>query len=213
MQTGFGKISILFLVLLGLGISAAFFKFNNSNTKQEPPKQNKQIEVKNISTYKNTNLKFTFQYTDEDFKVVSDTEEDYSKRAKTNFRKNFNDYVSYDPPQALGAALVLESNDFNSSPFTVWVFDNPQNLDSQKWYSNFWYYPFVWGDFDNTKEKVRPQELVLIDGKEAKYNIVTYGLGKPKFIYLPIDGKMFLFKIPTDKDTGNKILSTVKFLE
>ncbi len=176
----------------------------------------KQPEFK---TYTNTDLGFEFQYS-KTLNVKVDSEEEFNKRGNGDFRKNFKGYVGYEPGKFLGAVAVLDkTNSFDSSPFTIWMFNNDNNLTIDKWFENYWYYPYLWGVFDYTsKSHVTPDSEATVSGQLAKYKIVSYQPGKPKFVYVSKDQprldrgqKMYLFRIIGE--TGDKILSTFKFLK
>lgn len=204
------KGSILVLALLaGLIILGSILYFFNKSTlpvdQISPQSENK------YNTYTNQQLVLEFEYPDE-LTIREDSEEEFNKRGNGNFRKNFTGYVGYEPGKFLGAVIVLEKEaSFDTNPFTVWVFDNPDSLSIDSWYDKFWYYPFVWGDFTSRKEFVSPKNEATVSGQIAKSGIVDYQPGKPKFIYLSKDKKMYLFRIISE--SGDEILDSFKFLE
>lgn len=162
------------------------------------------------NVYSNRELGFKFGHA-RNFSIKEDTEELYNQRANGNFRKNFKGYVDYEPPQFLGAVSVLdESESFEKSPFTIWVFNNEQNLSKEKWFDLYWYYPFLWGVFDYTsKGHIAPDKEATISGQQAILKMVSYQPGSPQFIYVSKDQKMYLFKIIGGE--GEKILAGFKF--
>ncbi len=166
--------------------------------------------VSNTKIYTNSELKFKFDYSN-DLSVLSETEDSYNKREGGDFRSNFAGYVGYQPGVFVGAVVVLDkTRSYRDNPFTVWVFDNPNNLSVDVWYGNYWYFPFVWGDFTyNGKIKIAPTGEATVSGKPAQTGIVDYQPGKPKFVYLSKDQKIYLFRIIGAP--GEKILSTFKF--
>jgi len=127
------------------------------------------------------------------------------------FRKNFKGYVTYEPGKVLGIVAVLDkANSYDTNPFTLWVFDNPNDLSIDEWYKNYWYYPFVWGDFTyKGKFELAPNTEATISGQMARSGVIDYQPGKPKFVYLSKDKKMYLFRIIGED--GNKILSSFNF--
>ncbi len=207
-QKGFAQ---LFLVILALGliISGVYlYQSKKSSSSFQNPSFNTISEFKDYSSQ----LGFQFKYS-KDLTAKEDTEEEFNKRGKGDFRKNFKGYVQYEPGKLLGAVVVLDkSNSFDTNPFTVWVFDNPNDLSIDKWYGNFWYYPFVWGDFTYTgKTTLAPKDEATISGKVGKSGTIDYQPGKPKFVYLSLDKKMYLFRIIGN--TGDQILSSFKLLK
>lgn len=195
---------ILGLVIIGvLGFVFVFFK-PAAGPLKNPTAVNK------TPSYKNDSLKLEFQY--QDLKVLEDSEAEFNKRGNGDFRKNFKGYVGYEPGKALGAVVVLDKDQkFDTNPLTVWVFDNPSNLSIDAWYKNYWYYPFVWGDFTYLgKFTLAPKEEATISGQIGKSGKIDYQPGKPKFIYVSKDKKMYLFRIIGE--AGMKILSAFKFL-
>ncbi|MDP3758856.1 MAG: hypothetical protein Q8Q86_03985, partial [Candidatus Daviesbacteria bacterium] len=120
----------------------------------------------------------------------------------------------YEPGEVLGAVVVLDQgNDFETSPFTIWVFNNDSNLTIEQWFKDYWYYPILWGVFDYTsKGHIALDQEATISGQIAKYKIVYYQPGSPKFMYVAKNEKMYLFRIIDDaKHTGDQILSSFKF--
>jgi len=203
MQKGFAAPFVLLGILIIGGLIGAYFVFGKNAQKanlKEPFKNSTVITVINdnlLNTYTNKTLSFQFQYPAKDLTVKEDTEQDYFKRGGGDFRKNFKGYVSYEPGQFLGAVVVLDkSNSFDLNPFTIWIFDNPNNLDIDQWYKMYWYYPFVWGDFTYTgKVELSPKKESTISGQIAKSGIIDYQPGKPKFVYLSNNGKMYLIRL------------------
>lgn len=211
---GFVKILIIFLVgifLIFLGIKfvklpaqadKAVVKTSGEQPKQAvtataetspaPPLQ------KNIH-YSN-DLGFEFDYPNEGFAAISDSEEEFSKRAKTEFRKNFTSYVGFAPPASILAVVVRKLGEdpakiFTLAPVSIWVFENPEGLEVDKWYEKYWYYPFIWGDFSQDSQKDEwPKNIAIISGQTAKYSVLSYPEGNPKFIFLSWKDKMFLFR-------------------
>lgn len=210
MQKGFTALLLLLGVVVVGGIVAFYFYFSNTlskSTSLKPPAQKENIQI-----YQNDKLGFQFQYSDEDLKVQEDSEEEFNKRGNGEFRKNFTYYITYSPPEMIGGVVVLdETASFETNLLTVWVFDNPNNLTIDKWYERYWYYPFVWGDYTERRNNVAPKNDATISGKLAKYGMVTYRPGSPKFFYLSHGGNMYLFKAVGEG--GEKILQTVKFVE
>lgn len=165
-----------------------------------------------FNDYSNSGLGFKFGY-DLSLSVKEDSEEQFNQRGNGNFRKNFTGYVGYEPPKPLGAVAVLDKDlSFDKNSFSVWVFDNSDGLTTDKWFDKYWYYPFVWGVFDYTsKGHIALDKEATISGQIAKYKIVSYQPGSPKFVYVSKGGKMYLFRIIGE--AGEKILSGFKFLQ
>lgn len=213
MQKGTASLFIILAALVLVGLIAIFaFGVMKSPFSELPLKV--PILPPAFITYTNRNLGFEFQYLNRNLTVKEDSEEAYNKRGDGDFRKNFTGYVGYAPGKFIGAISVLdETKSFDNSPFTVWVFDNPQHLTGTKWFAKYWYYPFLWGIFaEPGKSHVRPVSIATVSGQVTKYAIVSYQPGSPKYIYLPTNTKMFLIRILTAKDSGDKILSSFKLL-
>lgn len=201
----------LFLVIAALVIIAIvginFYKNSKTNAPKNMPQ--KQSENKD---YSNTEFGFGFTYS-KDMKVKQDSEEEFNKRGNGDYRKNFRGYVGYEPGKVLGAVVVLDKDGkYDTNPFSVWIFNNDNNLTIDTWFKDYWYYPYLWGVFDWTsKGHVAPDSEATISGQMAKYKTVFYQPGKPKFVYVSKDQKMYLFRIIGE--TGDKILSSFKFLK
>lgn len=211
-----GSAQLLLIIVTILGVILGVYLYQNSKgpagLETSKPSITKQPQS---NSYLNQTLGFTFKYPNS-VNVKIDTEEDFNKRGNGNYRKNFSGYVQYEPGKFLGAVMVLDkSNSYDTNPLTIWVFDNPNNLSVEKWYDKYWYYPFVWGDFTYTgKIELAPKVEATISGQLAKSGTIDYQPGKPKFIYVSKDKKMYLFRLIEDKDqTSDKVLSAFKFLE
>lgn len=166
-------------------------------------------------TYTSTGFNFQFTYPS-DLEIKSDSEEDYSLKNGGDVRKNFTGYVRYEPGKVLTAFSVLGNNSsFENSSFTIWVFDNPNNLIPEDWFGKYWYYPFLWGQFNPPEKRLlAPENETTVGGKVEKYAKVDYQQGSPKYFYIPIKNVMLLIRILTKPDnTGDKILSTFKFTQ
>ncbi len=218
MQKGFAQPLVIVLIVAALSVFAYFYSQKNfvhfvqikPSVNNLPVINNLTKPVNNIQTFSNTKFSFEFKYA-KDLVSKEDTEEEFNKRGGGNFRKNFKGYVVYEPGKFLGAAVVLgKDNNFDTNPFSLWIFDNPQDLSIDAWYKMYWYYPFVWGDFTYTgKFTLAPNTEATISGQMAKSGIIDYQPGKPKFVYLSKEKKMYLFRIIGE--SGDKILSTFKF--
>lgn len=161
--------------------------------------------------YTNSSLGFEFKYNN-DLRVLEDSEEEFNKRGNGNFRKNFTGYVGYEPGKVLGTLVVLdETSSYEANPFTVWVFDNPEQLDSKNWFEKYWFYPLLWGVFSEPdKGHVRPQNIATVSGQTTQSVVVSYQTGSPKYLYLSKNGMMYLFRVMGE--VGEQTLSTFKFL-
>lgn len=143
--------------------------------------------------------------------VRTDSEAEFNKRGNGDFRKNFQGYVGYEPAPVIGAVVILDQDkNYERAPLSIWVFANPDNINPPVWYTRYWYYPFVWGDFSyDTKAKAAPVEIATVSGQVANSATIDYQPNKPKFYLLPKDGKMYLFRVV---GTGENILNSFKFL-
>lgn len=209
MQKGFTALPILSGILIIGGLISSYLYFNKST----PSSNVNTAEQKDaLKTYSNEKLGFQLQYTNKDFMLQEDTEEEFNTRGNGNFRKNFAYYITYEPAKFIGAALILDkTQSFDNNPFTVWVFENPNNLTIDKWYQLYWYYPFVWGDYTGRRNNVAPIKEATISGQMAKYGIVNYQPADPKFIYLSNKQKIYLFRLIGS--IGDQILATFKLLQ
>lgn len=195
----------LVLILLGSLIGTAFV------FKSSPPKDVKMTspqEVKN-SLYQDKTYQFQFEYSADQI-VVEDSEEQFFKRGGGNFRQNFTFYVGYQPPKVVKAISILP---FEKSPLTIWILENPNQFSAEGFYKQYWYYPFVWGQFaEPQKSSVAPIIEATISGKIAKYGVVSYQKDSPKYYYVDNGDLMYLFRIIDTPDSlGDKILSSFKF--
>lgn len=212
MQKG-SVLPFVILVIVVLGSLGGFYYYQIRTTKESYVKVlTTPVSESKKQIFTSDKFKFEFEYP-EYFSVQEDSEEEFNKRGNGDFRKNFTYYVTYPPAKILGAVSVLDSNgSFDTNPFTVWVFENPDKLSIDKWYDRYWYYPFVWGDFTYTgKFTLAPKDEATVSGQMAKSGMIDYQPGKPKFVYLSTEKKMYLFRIIGE--SGDKILSTFKFLQ
>lgn len=208
MQKGSAQLLLLLAIVVLFGAGVYLYKTPKESNLQTP-----KLTIQKSSEfidYTNKDLGFEFKYA-KDLTVKTDTEEEFNKRGNGDFRKNFNGYVGYEPAQVAGAVVVLgKDGQYGTNAFSVWVFNNDNNLAIQQWFDKYWYYPFVWGVFDYTsKSHITLDSEATVSGQPAKYKIVSYSPGKPKFIYVSKNARMYLFRIIGE--TGDKILSTLKF--
>lgn len=209
-----GSVQLLLLAaVVAIILGGVFFYFNLKTTKKEVILQSPKItspKQPEFKVYSDSVLGFSFQYP-LNLNAKTDSEEEFNKRGNGDFRKNFKGYVGYEPGKVLGAAVVLDNtNSFGTNPFSVWIFNNDNNLTIEQWFKDYWYYPYLWGVFDYTsKSHITLDTEATISGIPAKSKIVSYQPGKPKFIYAAKDQKMYLFRVIGD--TGDEILSTFKF--
>jgi hypothetical protein len=218
-QKGFAQ-ALIFIPLLLFFIAGGIYFYTKTkiNTSQKPLETkiiNKEIvkpsaKVSDSKEYTNKDLGFSFQYPNE-LNIKDDSEEEFNKRGNGDFRKNFTGYIQYEPGKFLGGVLVLDKDEnFDINPLTIWVFDNPNNLSIDEWYKNYWYYPFVWGDFTyKGKIELAPKQESTISGKLAKSGIIDYQPGKPTFTYLSSNNKIYLLRIIGT--SGEKILDSLIF--
>lgn len=204
--------ALLFVILaIVLVISLGLFFISQRPVKTDTPVSPQQAlnkEEENI--YRESNLGFEFKYP-KNLIAKKDTEEEFDKRGNGDFRKNFKYYVTYPPAEMIGGVVVLdEASSYETNPLTIWVFDNSNNLTIEQWYKNYWYYPFVWGDYTLRRNNVAPIKDATVSGHLAKSGIISYREGNPKFVYVAKDRKMYLFKVIGE--SGEQILSTFKFL-
>lgn len=206
-----GSIVIPFLIVLATTIFGigAFYFLNLPKAKSTSfisPKSTQVTEEK----YTNSALGFEFNYS-KGLIAKEDSEQDFDKRGNGDFRKNFKGYVTYEPGKVLGIVAVLDKKaSYETNPLTLWIFDNPENLSIDTWYKNYWYYPFVWGDYTYTgKFELAPKTEATVSGQVAKSGMIDYQPGKPKFVYVAKNKKMYLFRIIGEE--GDKTFSTFKF--
>lgn len=213
MQKGAAQLLLLALVLIVIASGIYFYSQRSFNSSKGTNLQASQLALPTIPQDKNYSnpLGFQFQYPN-GLTVKEDSEEEFSKRGKGDFRKNFRGYVGYEPGQFLGAVAVLaKDGNFDTNPFTLWVFDNPDNITIDSWFDKYWYYPFLWGVFDYvSKGHVTLDQEATVSGMMAKYKVVSYQPSSPKYIYVSNNKKMYLFRIIGSD--GDKILQSFKFL-
>lgn len=220
-QKGFAHFFIILAVFSILGSGVAFYTYSYRSISQNPQESVKISPIPSPlpqdPTYKNSDLGVSFSYP-KDLEIIEESEEEYSIRVNGNFRKNFSGYMQYEPPTVLGSVLVKNQNEelkgqFDDSPFSIWVFDNSMALDALQWYANYWYYPFVWGNFsEKISGKYAPTKEATISGKLANFSVIDYQPNKPQFTYIKSKNKMYLLRIPQNlnQQIPQQILSTLK---
>lgn len=212
MQKGFAHLLLIAIILI-VSLSAIgvyFFIFKN----QSPVISEQMVAPEVISqqptqnqVYKNQNLGFEFVLP-EGSTVKDETEEEFHKRSNGQMRKNFTYYVQYAPAEFVSSLYVLgKDNDYENAALSLWVFENPKDLDASAFYEKYWYYPFIWGDFSSGKERIAPTIDFNIADSTASGAVAAFKPNSPKFMYLPREGKMYLFKVVGD----SKIIDSFKF--
>lgn len=215
MQKGAAALFLLIAGLLIIGLASVLLFNLMKASSLQAFKSSFRVPVSTPApqTYTNQKLGLTFQYPNTGFQIKEDSEEEYNKRGNGNFRKNFTGYVAYEPGKVLGAVVVLDKDqDFEANPFSIWVFDNSDNLTADQWFDKYWYYPFLWGVFDWTsKGHIAPDQEATISGQTTKYKIVSYQPGLPKYLYLSNQGRMYLLRLIGE--AGDQVLSSFEFLK
>lgn len=218
MQKGFAHLFVLLLgilLIVGTVIGGSFYFKAKTSKKTALVKQEASSSPVEPTEEELIYRTFLFKFSiPRGYSFQIDTEEDFFKRSKGDFRKNFTNYIGYPPPRFVDAYALLDSSkDFENSPFVIWIFDNPENFTIEKWFDEYWYYPFVWGDFTEKRKAVAPVTDIQIGGQIGKYGVVTYRPNSPKFIYLSLNGKMYMFRILSNNEALEKqILGGFKFL-
>ena len=215
MQRGFALLFVVLVIVAVLGLITVYFYIFQKPISVDNVKSLPQVnsdKKDNLTIYTNNNLNFQFKYQAKDLTVKEDTEEEFNQRGNGDFRKNFKGYVGYEPGKFLKAVAVLDkTGSFDTNPFTVWVFDNPAQLDIKNWFEKYWFYPFLWGVFSEPdKGHIRPQNIATVSGQTTKYAIVSYQSGAPKYFYLLNSGRTYLLRIIGN--SGDQNLSTFRFL-
>lgn len=120
MQKGTAAAFLLIAGLLIVGLIGVFFfglfkpqaQLQNLQNLKSPTPSSKPL------IYSNQNFGLVFQYPSKGFTVKEDSEEELNKRGNGDFRKNFSDYVAYEPGKVLGAVVVLDRDQsFDTAPF------------------------------------------------------------------------------------------------
>src|SRR3990172_7207438 len=131
MEGGFAAPLVLIIFVSLAAVSYLLYSQNYSTQNKEPflPRAIERGKPSvNQNIHQNKVLGFEFEYST-NFTVKEDSEEEFNQRGGGNFRKNFTGYIGYEPGKVLGAVVVLDKeNNFETNPFTIWVFDNPNNL-------------------------------------------------------------------------------------
>lgn len=213
MSKGFALIPLMIVIVVAALSGYGIYKYLLKNP-PPPIVQDKMVpptlpqETKPVNTYKNDTLGFEFTVP-EGFSVKEEAEAEFHKRTNGDMRKNFTSYVKIAPPKFINSLYLLNSeNNFESSPLSIWIFENPQNLTPDAFYKKYWYYPFVWGDFTQAKNKIAPNEKFMIGDKEASASAILETEPNPQFILLARDKMMYLFRIVN----GESILKDFHFL-
>lgn len=179
---------------------------NISNVTKQTPAQ---------LSYKDPDLGFSFLYPNPGYSIVSDDESKFFARHGGDLRPGFISTWGYPTPKLIKGLIVKKDSDSQSdidlSQFTLWVYENPGNLDAAGWYRKYWYYPFVWGDYEPRKSLFGPDQISSVSGQPTNYRIIDYQTPKPKFTYLNSGGRMYLFRTYSpDNILGDQILGTFK---
>jgi hypothetical protein len=207
MQKGFTQLLLIaiFAIAILSAIGVYFFIFKNQPSeniqkKMVPPTPPTQEEVKR-SIYNNDTLGFMFIIPEGAF-IKEETEAEFHKRSNGEMRKNFAYYIKYPPAEFVNSLYVLnKDNDYENAPLSLWIFENPDNLDAAAFYKRYWYYPFIWGDYTSAKEKIAPTLNFEISEATGSLGMAAFKPNSPKFIYLPKNGKMYLFKTVGNSNT------------
>lgn len=222
MQKGSALILLtLFLAVISLAIFSGWYYMNNQpkedlQTPTTVSKKKSPVNSPKASIYEDAEIGFEISIP-EGFEVKEESEEEYFKRAFGDIRKNFTYYVQYSPPEFANSYYFLKKgeSDPENAALAIVIYKNPENLSPEAFYNKYWYYPFLWGEFNTgEKAKIAPKNIELIAGKEAGTSIVNYRDSNPKFIYLPVGSKdlMLQLHLPTENNkAGDDILKSLVF--
>lgn len=210
-------IFLLFILIFGVIIFIRSISKTASSSQvssKEPPVNRSSLFpiASSFSTkvsFKDKDIPLGFSYPNE-YSVVEEKEEDYFKRANGDIRKNFTATTYYEPAKAVKLLSLISNStaDKESSPFVIWVFENPNNLSAGDFYKNYWYYPYVWGEYaEPGRSNYAPLKEATVSGRLANYAVIDYRPGTPNFYYLPYKDKMLMIRVlDTETTNGSKIL-------
>lgn len=223
MQKGFAHLLLILLITLVIISAVGIYlsTFQKAKTPSPKPVSNplpvsersvmdSKSETKQ-SVYKN-DLGFSFDIP-EGFNIKEETEDDFHKRENGDMRRNFTGYVQYAPAEFVTSLYLLdEDNNYDQSPFSLWVFENPGSLEPAAFYNKYWYYPFIWGDFSSTKNEVAPKQEAVIGTLKGYSAKAKFRTGIPTFTYIKNGDYMYLFRtIDGDKNIDQKVLKSFVF--
>lgn len=220
-QSGFVVPILLFLLFLLFILIFGVIIFIRNISKTATPSQisSKELPVDRSSLFpiaSSTNISFkdkdiplSFSYPNE-YSVEEEKEEDHFKRANGDIRKNFTATTYYEPAKAVKLLSLISNSTAGKegSPFVIWIFENPNNLSVGDFYKNYWYYPYVWGEYaEPGRSNYAPLKEATVSGRLANYAVIDYRPGTPNFYYLPYKDKMLMIRVvDTETTKGSKIL-------
>jgi hypothetical protein len=219
MQRGFAHLLLILEIVLVLGVgvvallflytkpSASITQVTNPTVLADAPKEN--LKSKSTILEYQDNL-LIFKYDSAKFEVKQDSEDELFKRQNGNARKNFVGNVGYQPTAVLSALALISKGESNLdvSPFAIWVFENPDNLDASGWFGKYWYYPFNWGMYEwADRAKISPKEEATVAGQMVNYGVIAYQQGSPKYYLISKNAKMYLVRVTGE---GEKVLESLK---
>jgi hypothetical protein len=200
-------------------LQIATIKISNSDFPTGNIIPTQDADTESWKTYAENRFGFSFQYPDQLFTVMDDTEvlrtpTPANPEELVDLRDNFFETKGYDAPHPLYALRI--TNDENINPFSIWIFDNKDTLSPDAWYEKYDYYPFAFGThIPAPVDAERPIQNVLIHDTLGKYHLrVSNNGGETAYMYIQRGNRMVLLIMNTsvtDGDFGNKILSTVRF--
>lgn len=166
----------------------------------------------------------SFVYPKSTHVVKTDSELERSKNENSGIPGTFVTAKGYNPPKVLWALKLEDKNPYQgrygvespTSPFSVWVFDNSQNISINGWFEKYWYYPFTWGSASQSEiDKMKPVKIMTIDGEQGYgYDVGPTQRGYLKLLYVQRNDKMYLFQLLGEEAISmeDAIASSFKFL-
>lgn len=210
-QKGFITVVIFYIIILFIILAIAVGVYLKPKNLPQPTFIQKPASTQSI--YKDPDFNFSFNYPNSGYTIVSDDENKFFQRHGGDLRPGFISTWGYQTPKLI-KGIVLEntsSSNIDLAPFTLWIYDNPEGLDAPGWYKKYWYYPFVWGDYEPRKDLYGPDTISSVSGQLAKSRIIDYQNPNLEFTYLSVNGKMYLFKIINQGDNlGKEIIKSFK---
>lgn len=194
------------------------------NTNNTSIVNNLKLEIDNPQLYIDKQKAISFAYPGGSYTVKIDSEQERDRTENSGIPGSFVEAKGFSPPKVIWALKVEEKKAFQGrygletpfSPFAVWVFDNKDNIQIEKWFDLYWYYPFTWGSATKSElDRKLPRPKIIIDGEQTLgYDLGPTPRGYLKLYYIKRDDKMYLFQLLGEETNSLDIAiaSTFKFL-
>jgi len=165
--------------------------------------------------YKNSENNFLFKYDPSKYEPVKTNEQKLATEnnaGEPSMVDIFKSYKNYLPPKFIGAIKLMPKDKVEAnSHFSVWIFDNSNNISISEWYEKYNYYPYIFGGLTREDALAESPKNETVVGTMKAYWGIPSGMYLVKQTYIQYKSRVYLISSDMDNSEHNQILSTFEF--